>query len=94
MAAISRARPRIDRQSGRLGVTSTSSTSSEIGKYSTSGVPAIHSSGSTMMPGLLAANPSSASDMIMPEDATPRSLASLMRVPSGMTPPGSTTATV
>ena len=34
MAAISRAMPRTDRQSGRLGVTSTSSTWSEMGKYS------------------------------------------------------------
>ena len=33
MAAISRAMPRTERQSGRLGVTSTSSTGSEMGKY-------------------------------------------------------------
>ncbi len=93
-AAISRARPRIDRQSGRLGVTSTSSTRSAMGKWSMSSSPTCHSSGSSMVPALLAARPSSASERIIPEDGTPRSLASLMRVPSGSTPPGSTTATV
>ena len=93
-AAISLARPLIDRQSGRLGVTSTSSTWSLMAKYSDSSSPPLHSSGSSMVPGLLAANPSSASDMIMPADATPRSLASLMTSPLGSTPPGSTTATV
>ena len=42
------------------------------------GSPASQSSGSSMMPALLAARPSSASDRIMPDDATPRSLASLI----------------
>ena len=87
-AAISRAKTRMERQSGRLGVTSTSSTRSVSAKRSTSNSPASHASGSTMMPGLLAARPNSASDRIIPADGTPRSLASLMRVPSGMTPPG------
>ena len=41
-----------------------------------------------MVPSLLAASPSSASDMIMPDDLTPRSLASLICMPLGMVPPG------
>ena len=46
------------------------------------------------MPSLFGASPSSSSEQIIPEDFTPRSLASLMTIPLGMTAPGKATGTV
>ncbi|OPZ76661.1 MAG: hypothetical protein BWY79_01514 [Actinobacteria bacterium ADurb.Bin444] len=94
MAAISRAKPRMERQSGRLGVTSTSKMCSLMGRRSPSSSPASQASGNSRMPLLLGANPNSSSDMIMPEDTTPLSLTCLISNPPGITAPGRHTGTV
>ena len=88
--------PRRTRPSGRAGsgVTSSSSTSSAIGRCSASGAPTGRSSASTMIPSWSSPMPTSSSARIMPLDCTPRSFASPSCVPSGMTAPGSATATV
>ena len=93
-ACTSRATPYTHRQSGRLGVISSSSTSVAIGSTSASGVPGSSSSSSTMIPAWSMPIDTSSSARIMPLDGTPRSLAFLSLVPSGMTAPGSATPTV
>src|SRR3954463_3198077 len=69
--------------------------SSPSGSTSASGAPAPSSSGSSMMPPWSWPSSSSRSDRIIPSDTSPRSLRrSIVNSPPGMTPPGSTTATV
>ena len=82
------------RQSGRFGVISSSSTSVAIGSTSTSGVPGSSSGSSTMIPSWSGPIATSSSARIIPADSTPRSFARLSFVPSGITAPGSATATI
>ncbi len=93
-AWTSRATPYTHRQSGRLGVISSSSTSVAIGSTSASGVPTASPASSTMIPSCSVPMPSSSSARIIPRDSCPRSLARLSFVPSGMTAPGAATATI
>src|ERR1700691_4866227 len=108
-ACSSRATPYTPRQSGRLGVISSSNTSVEMASTSANGVPGANrseiegisdrpasriSSSSTMMPLWSLSISSSSAARIMPLDGTPRSLAALILVPSGIRAPGRATATV
>ena len=71
-AATSRAMPRMDRQSGLLGVRSRSSTVSP--RRSLSGVPTEASGSSTRMPSCSSLRPSSFSEHTIPAETTPRIL--------------------
>ena len=82
------------RQSGRFGVISSSSTSPAIGSTSISGVPGRSSGSSTMIPSWSGPIATSSSARIIPADSTPRSFARPSFVPSGITAPGSATATI
>ncbi len=98
-ACSSRATPYTPRQSGRLGVISSSITSVEMGSTSSSGVPGASSASSvrpsrTRIPSLPEPSSSSVSEQIMPSEATPLSLRFSIFIPPGMTAPGSATATV
>jgi hypothetical protein len=75
-------------------VISISIASSAIGRWSASTAPGGRSESSTMMPAWSSPMPTSSSARIIPLDRTPRSFASPSFVPSGMTAPGSATATV
>src|SRR3954454_10774333 len=69
--------------------------SSPTGRTSANGVPASRESGSTMIPPWSCPSSSSRSERIIPSETSPRSLRrSIVNSPPGMTPPGSTTATV
>ena len=88
MAPTSRAMPTMDRQSGRFGVISQSSTVSELPWYSANGTPTGASSGRIMMPEWSPESPSSRAEQFMPQLTTPRSLLFLI-----LTPPGSSAPT-
>ena len=92
-AWTSRAMPQRLKQSGRLGVTSKSMTTSSSPVATANGVPTGKSSSSTKMPSWLSPNPSSSSAQSMPSDATPRILAFLICRPPGSVVPGRATAT-
>ncbi len=94
VACRSRATPYTPIASGRFGVISISITSSAIGRCSDSGPPTGSSPDRTMMPSWSSPIPTSSSARIIPLDFTPRSFASPSVAPSGITAPGSATATV
>ena len=75
IAPISRATPRIERQSPRFGVSSSSRNVSPI--TSSSGAPTTASSESTIIPSCSSLISNSASEQIMPSDTTPRIVAGL-----------------
>ena len=87
MAPVSRAIPIMDRQSGRLGVISQSSTVSLEPTYSANGMPQGVSSGRIMMPEWSPPRPSSRAEQFMPMDTTPRSLLFLILTSPGSTAP-------
>ena len=93
VAPTSTAKPVMDRQSGRLGVISQSSTTSETPRYSPAGTPTGASSGSTMMPSWSPERPSSRAEQFMPHDSTPRSLLFLILTSPGRTAPTMATTT-
>ena len=64
-------------------VVSSSSTTSESGSASLSGVPGSHSSGRTMMPAWSSPSSSSCSERIIPSDTEPRSVACSSTRPVG-----------
>src|SRR3954451_19603265 len=69
--------------------------SSPTGSTSASGVPGSSSPGSSMMPPWSCPSSSSRSDRIIPSETSPRSFRfSIVNSPPGITPPGTTTATV
>ncbi|CAM5461385.1 hypothetical protein SFUMM280S_02266 [Streptomyces fumanus] len=70
--AVSRATPRMDRQSPRLAVTAMSSTSSTSSSSSMASLPTSVSGGSTMMPWVPSSPmPSSSLEQIMPCETLP-----------------------
>ncbi len=81
-------------QSTRFGFRSSSSTASETASTSAKGVPGAASLSRTMIPSCSSESSSSRSERIIPFDSTPRSFAFFSFVPSGITAPGSATATV
>ena len=83
----SRASPRIDRQSPRSGVRSTSMIVPSRPSQAASSVPGVASSPSSMMPAPSSPSPSSTAEQSMPWESTPRSLAFFSFVPSGRRPP-------
>ena len=93
-AWTSRAMPKRLRQSGRLGVTSKSMTTSPSPVAEAKEVPTGRFSSSTTMPSWLSPSPSSSSAQSIPSDATPRILAFLICMPLGSVVPGRATATV
>ena len=92
-ARTSRAMPTTLRQSGRLGVTSKSSTMSSKPAAIAKGVPGSKASSKTMMPSWLSPSPSSSSAQIIPSDSMPRIFALLIVKSPGSVQPGSATAT-
>ncbi len=94
IAPTSRARPVTDRQSGRLGVISRSSTVSPSPRYSEKGAPVGASSGSTQMPSWSVPCPSSRREQHMPQLTTPRSLLFLILKSPGSTAPTHATGTL
>ena len=87
MAPTSRAMPIMDRQSGRLGVISQSSTVSELPRYWASGMPTGASAGKIQMPSWSLERPSSRAEQFMPMDTTPRSLPFLILTSLGSSAP-------
>ena len=79
--------PIMDRQSGRLGVISQSSTTSELPRYWESGMPTGASCGRIQMPSWSEDRPSSRAEQFMPIDTTPRSLPFLILTSPGNTAP-------
>ena len=86
-AATSRAMPRIDIASPRLGVTASSNTVSSRARYSRRLAPTGASEGNSMMPSESSLKPNSLAEHNMPADSTPRSLAALiLRSPGNCAP--------
>ena len=94
MAPTSRAMPTIDRQSGRFGVISRSSTVSPAPMKSAMGWPTGASAGSTQMPEWSCPSPSSRREQHMPQLTTPRSFDFLILKSPGSTAPTSATGTL
>ncbi len=94
MAPTSRAMPTIDRQSGRLGVISRSSTVSPEPITSATGVPTGVSSGRIQMPEWSEPRPSSRWEQHMPQLTTPRSFDFLILKSPGSTAPTQATGTL
>ena len=85
--AISRARPRIEKQSARFGVKSISIMVSFRRKYSRISIPTGASSGKINSPACSSLSPSSRAEHNIPNDSTPRSLDFLIRKSPGNTAP-------
>ena len=77
-AATSRAMPRIDIASPRLGVTASSNTVSSRPRYSRTFAPTGASGGNSTMPSEMSLKPNSLAEHNMPADSTPRNLAALI----------------
>ncbi len=86
-AATSRARPRIDRQSARFGVSLTSSTESSRSRTRRKSTPTGASASSSSSPDASSDNPSSLAEQSMPCDSTPRIAAWRMFKPPGSIAP-------
>jgi len=86
-AAISRATPQCDNTSGRLGVTSTSSTLSPNIRRVWTSCPTAVSAGRTRMPEWSSAMRSSLREHSIPDDSSPRSVAFSMTRPPGSVAP-------
>ena len=86
-APTSVAMPTIERQSGRLGVISQSSTTSLVPWYCENGMPTGASAGRIMMPEWSPPRPSSRSEQFMPQLSMPRSLLFLILTSPGSTAP-------
>ncbi len=93
MAPTSRAMPTTDRQSGRFGVISRSSTVSPEPITSAMGVPTGTSSGRIQMPEWSEPSPSSRWEQHMPQLTTPRSFDFLILKSPGSTAPTQATGT-
>ena len=94
MAATSRATPTWLSQSGRLGVTSTSSTVSWNPYRSSAGVPFGRLVSSSTIPEPSSPSSSSVAEQIMPQLSTPRIFDFLMRKSPGSTAPTRASKTV
>src|SRR5688572_30661244 len=88
IADTSRATPRIDRQSARLGVSLSVSSVSSSASASLSGVPGASDSSRTRRPDASSSSPSSFAEHNMPCDKTPRTDDSAIAVPFGSIAPG------
>ncbi len=93
-ADTSRAMPHTPSRSGRFAESSNSRIVSDSGRTSASGVPGGRSVSSTMIPSWSSPSSSSRSERIIPRLSMPRSFATLRARPSGISAPGSATATV
>ena len=89
-AATSRATPRIERQSPRLGVTDVSKMASFTnGKAFVRDIPGLQDSSRTRMPDASSPRPNSFSEQSIPEEGTPLISVSSIFCPEGRTVPGS-----
>src|SRR5690606_17492687 len=93
-AATSRATPRIDRQSARLGVSFRVNSVSSRSSASRSDWPGASSAGSSSRPAWSCDRPSSRAEHSMPADCTPRILATPILMPPGSSAPTRASGTV
>src|SRR5690606_7074659 len=93
-ADTSRATPRMDRQSARLGVSFSVNRVSSRSSASRSGWPGLNASGSSSRPPWSCDRPSSRAEHSRPEDGTPRILATPILIPPGSSAPTRASGTV
>lgn len=93
-AATSRATPRMDRQSARLGVSLSVNKVSSRSSAARISVPGRNAAGSSSRPAWSCDRPSSRAEHSMPEDCTPRILATPIFMPPGSSAPTRASGTV